>query len=60
MLNQLTFTFALSLSTVVDVSLIVGLSPLLAAIVLFAAVTRRRPAPRRMAGLLLASLESCW
>ena len=52
-LNQLTFTFALSLSTVVDVSLIVGLSPLLAAIVLFAAVTRRRPAPRRMAGLLL-------
>jgi drug/metabolite transporter (DMT)-like permease len=52
-LNQLTFTFGLRLSTVVDVSLIVGLSPILAAIVLFAAVSRRRPPARRMAGLLL-------
>jgi drug/metabolite transporter (DMT)-like permease len=52
-LNQLTFTFGLRLSTVVDVSLIVGLAPILAAIVLFATVTRRRLPARRLAGLLL-------
>jgi drug/metabolite transporter (DMT)-like permease len=32
-LNQLTFTYGLRLSTVVDVSLIVGLSPIMAALV---------------------------
>jgi drug/metabolite transporter (DMT)-like permease len=52
-LNQLAFTIGLRLSTVVDVSLIVGLAPILAAILLFATVTRRRPPARRMAGLLL-------
>jgi drug/metabolite transporter (DMT)-like permease len=52
-LNQLTFTYGVHLSTAVDVSLIVGLSPIMAAIVLYAAVSRRRPPARRVAGLLL-------
>lgn len=50
-LNQLTFTYGVHLSTAVDVSLIVGLSPIMTAIVLYAAVSQRRPPARRLLGL---------
>lgn len=49
-INQLAFTYGVQLSTAVDASMIMGLSPLLVAIGLFA-VSRRRPPLRRLAGL---------
>jgi drug/metabolite transporter (DMT)-like permease len=50
--NQLAFTTGLRLSTAVDLSLIMGLGPILAALVLFL-VSRRAPTRRQYAGLLL-------
>jgi drug/metabolite transporter (DMT)-like permease len=50
--NQISFTTGLSLSTAVDLSLIMGLGPILAALVLFL-VSRRAPSRRQYAALLL-------
>jgi drug/metabolite transporter (DMT)-like permease len=48
--NQLGFTFGVQLSTAVDASIIMGASPIFAAIVLFL-VSGRQPPPRRLLGL---------
>jgi drug/metabolite transporter (DMT)-like permease len=50
--NQIAFTSGLSLSTAVDLSLIMGLGPILAALVLFL-FSRRAPSRRQYAALLL-------
>lgn len=49
-INQFGFTVGVQLSTAVDASIIMGISPIFAAIALFA-VSRQRPPARRLLGL---------